>query len=70
MTYKPDQIISHAGDTWRILALGAQQAGYVFAHLASTTRGRQQRNGWVPVQSCDWLATDAATGEPPRHPHH
>jgi hypothetical protein len=50
--------IQHDGDTWNIIGEGAARDGKVFCHLASTTRGRQQRNGWVPVQINDWI--DAA----------
>jgi hypothetical protein len=47
--------IQHDGDTWEILGEGAVKDGKVYCHLASTTRGRQQRNGWVPLQICDWI---------------
>lgn len=43
------------GDTWVILSLGVELDGKRYAHLASTTRFRQQRNGKVPVQRCDWI---------------
>lgn len=43
------------GDTWVILSLGVERDGKRYAHLASTTRFRQQRNGKVPVQICDWI---------------
>lgn len=44
-------------DTWRLLSTGArkQRQGVVYCHLASTTRGTQQKNGWNPVQVCDWV---------------
>lgn len=48
--------IQHDGDTWRILSTGAQREdGKVFAHLASTTRGTQQKNGFVPFQINDYI---------------
>lgn len=47
--------IQHDGDTWTIQAEGASRDGKVYCHLASTTRGRQQRNGWVPMQIADWI---------------
>lgn len=50
--------IKHDGDTWRILGEGVCRDGKVFCHLASTTRGRQQKNGWVPVQINDWIDQD------------
>jgi hypothetical protein len=44
------------GDTWRVLALGVEREdGKVYAHLASTTRSRQQRNGACPIMIGDWL---------------
>lgn len=44
------------GDTWRVLALGARDGeGNVYAHLASTTRFVQQRNGQRPIQIGDWI---------------
>ena len=50
------ETIEHDGDTWRILAKGVTRAdGYTLCHLASTTRGRQQRNGFNPVQINDWV---------------
>ena len=52
---KPDDVIEHSGDTWRILSLGVEDGDRRFAHLASTTRYRQQRNGRVPIQICDWI---------------
>lgn len=47
--------IKHNGDTWRVLSLGRREGGKVLAHLASTTRGNQQKNGHVPVQINDWI---------------
>lgn len=47
--------IKHDGDTWRILSEGTTRDGKTYCHLASTTRSRQQRNGAVPVQICDWI---------------
>ena len=44
------------GDTWVILGLGVvRDDGLQYAHLSSTTRFRQQKNGKVPVQQCDWI---------------
>lgn len=47
--------IQHDGDTWNILGEGATRDGKTYCHLASTTRGRQQRNGWMPLQLGDWI---------------
>ena len=48
-------IITHDNDTWNVLSTGACREGKVYAHLASTTRGKHQRNGFLPVQICDWI---------------
>lgn len=51
--------IEHDGDTWEIVNFGAtrieRSIGQTFCHLASTTRGRQQKNGWCPAQINDWI---------------
>lgn len=53
------ETIKWAGDTWRVLARGAEDdEGRVYMHLASTTRFRQQKNGQVPVQIADWIDTN------------
>ena len=53
-------VIEHDGDRWRVIAKGATRGdGYVYCHLASTTRFVQQRNGLRPVQIADWIAADS-----------
>lgn len=52
------KIIVHIGDTWKILTTGARTENNIYCHLASTHKGKQQKNGWVPQQICDWV--DAA----------
>lgn len=47
--------IELGNDTWVIVGLGVERDGKRFAHLASTTRFRQQRNGKVPIQINDWI---------------
>jgi hypothetical protein len=47
--------ISIDGDTWQVISMGTERDGKVYCHLKSTTRGRQQRNGWNPIQMCDWI---------------
>ena len=47
--------IQHDGDTWKILGEGASRDGKVLCHLASTTRGRHQRNGFYPIQMMEWI---------------
>jgi hypothetical protein len=56
---KPEPlVIQHDGDTWRILGQGMMREGKVYCHLASTTKGVQQKNGWNPMQICDWVDAD------------
>lgn len=67
-----DLVIEHEGDTWRVIGQGATRPGQRYCHLASTTRGRQQRNGTVWVQVADWIDDEilaqatAETAAPPR----
>ena len=59
--------IAHDSDTWRILSTGSARGdGKTFCHLASETRGRQQQNGWTPMQIADWI--DLADAEDDRDP--
>jgi hypothetical protein len=59
--------VTHDGDTWRILGTGTtREDGKIFCHLASETRGRQQKNGWVPMQINDWI--NLADAEDDRDP--
>lgn len=50
--------IKHDGDTWNVIAKGADRDGKTFCHLASTTRGCHQRNGFSPVQINDWISNE------------
>ena len=44
--------VEHDGDTWHILNTGhVRDDGKVLAHLSSTTRGRQAKNGVHPVHA-------------------
>ena len=52
-----DQIIVHMGDAWTVCGVGAQRDGNTFCHLVSVTRGKKQKNGWMPVQINDWVDT-------------
>jgi hypothetical protein len=59
MNIKLDDIIKHDGDTWRVLSLGrVREDGKIMAHLASTTRGFNQRNGFCPLQINDWISSE------------
>lgn len=53
-----ENTIKHDGDTWRIVGLGAMRDGKIYCHLASTTRGVQQKTGWNPMQIGDWVDAD------------
>jgi hypothetical protein len=54
MAYQVDDTITVDGETWRILQVGSVVDGQVALHLASTTRGVQQRNGWCPATTIHW----------------
>lgn len=56
--------INHDGETWKVVSLGARRDGKVFCHLAHTFLGRHQRNGWYPVQICDWLDESVVEAAP------
>lgn len=52
--------IDYIGDTWDVMGVGSSRARdggvvEVYCHLASTTRGRYQRNGMYPIQMCDYI---------------
>lgn len=68
MTYRErydELIIQHDGEEWRVINVGAKDGDRLLCHLASTTRGRHQRNGWSPAQIGDWIDID--TLEAARH---
>lgn len=52
------------GDVWRLLSVGSSRRDettgteLTYAHLASTTRGFHQHNGFRPVMIGDWLPTE------------
>jgi len=52
---KVDCIVVYAGELWRIVGIGAERNGSTYCHLANLTRGRQQKNGWMPIQMGDWI---------------
>lgn len=47
--------LSYAGDTWTIVGVGTVTDDAAYLNLNSQTRGRQQRNGWMPVGIVDWI---------------
>lgn len=50
--------IRHDGEEWFVVNTGAVRDGKVYCHMASPTRGLQQRNGWSPMQIADWVDAD------------
>lgn len=48
-------VIVIEGESWRLLGTGTVRDGLVLCHLAHATKGRQQRNGWMPIQCCEWV---------------
>lgn len=52
------KVVVHIGDVWKVVGVGAQRDGNTFCLMASTHRGRQQKNGWCPVQINDWVDTE------------
>lgn len=53
-----DLKIYRDGDTWRVIGAGATRDGKTMLHLASLTRGQNQKNGFCPLQICDWVEAD------------
>lgn len=53
--FKCDQIINYNGEAWKVIGVGSlhEEKGR-YLHIASTTRGKMQKNGWYPVQACVW----------------
>lgn len=48
--------VTHDGKEWYVLNTGSSNAdGKVMAHLASTTEGKPQKNGFYPLQMSDWI---------------
>lgn len=56
-----ERTITHNGDTWRVLSVGAFLNDKVLCHLASVTKGTQQRNGFMPFQMTEWIDVGLAT---------
>lgn len=60
--------VEHDGDTWHVLSTGVtREDGKVTAHLSSTTRGTQQKNGVYPAQIQDWIDQPATPATPIAH---
>ena len=54
---KIGQKIIHEGHEFKIIGLGVVRDGEIFAHLASTTEGTQQANGFVARQINTFIST-------------
>jgi hypothetical protein len=46
------------GEVWKVIAIGTQTDNNTFCHLANLYRGKQQKNGFNPVQINDWIDTE------------
>jgi hypothetical protein len=54
---KIGQVIAYKGEQWKVIGVGVTNPdnGNVYLHLAHTTKGVTQRNGFRPLQACDWV---------------
>ena len=52
-TIQIGDIIDHEGGEWEIIGIGNVFDDRIVLHLAHTSEGRHQRNGWVPRQMID-----------------
>lgn len=50
-----NKIVVHMGEVWRVAGVGAVRDGNTFCHLINLSRGRMQKNGWMPAQINDWV---------------
>ena len=48
-------VIHFENEDWKILGEGTVKDGKVYCHLASTTRGQRQKNGFRPIQMAGWV---------------
>ena len=46
------------GRSLESIAIGTQTDNNTFCHLANLYRGKQQKNGFNPVQINDWIDTE------------
>lgn len=55
-----DKVFNYNGNNWRLINVGRiTETGAIYMHLASTTEGTMQRNGWHPKQICGYFFADA-----------
>lgn len=59
------QVITYKGEQWKVIGVGITNPdnGKVYLHLAHTTKGAAQRNGFRPLQACDWVDIKGATAK-------
>jgi hypothetical protein len=50
-----DKKVSYENDIYKIIGVGGELDGQTYVHLASTTKGRQQKNGFYPNQLCGYV---------------
>lgn len=59
------QTVAANGEAWRVVGVGASEAGATYVHLASETRGTTQKSGkFSPVQCCGWLRGESLSSRP------
>ena len=51
---KRGDTVAIAGETWKVVAVGATHKKRTYGHIAHPTRGTQGRAGFIPVQQCGW----------------
>ena len=49
---KLGKVIELDNDTWEVIGVGVEAEGKIYVHLASKTRGKQNKNGFYPAQRC------------------
>lgn len=50
--------VSHDGDVWNVVSEGSVKGDKTLCHLASTTRGNYQKNGFYPIQMMDLIPNE------------
>lgn len=50
------QQVTIKGEEWRVVGVGLALDDRVYLHLAHTSRGVQQKNGFRPIQQALWVA--------------
>ena len=53
-----NKTVVHMGEMWKVIGVGTQTENNTFCLLANLNRGKQQKNGFNPVQINDWVDTE------------